>query len=259
MKLTRERLTPTLLANLKKHLKKQGIRQADVAARLGVGYATVKRWLSGYSVSIEHLEDLCDLANISFGELVFESSQAETGKASHFTPSQERALGASISLRFIYFSILHGSTVTECERDLQISPGVMETHLAYLQRLGLIDILAPGRVRPLTTRNVKWNKKGPLSRHFEVMEGFMNPQTIVTVNMGNFVRLTDAGHIKVRHLMEELMQEIFRISTSEINDNHRDYTYYSFILFMKQLDMMMVRDAVSKENSNPRAVARSHR
>ena len=93
MPFSQDRQFPALIDNLKLHLKAQGLRQRDIAERLGVGLATVKRWLSGEGLTTRRLEDLCDLAKIELFELVEMTARSHSGKAERFTPSQERALG----------------------------------------------------------------------------------------------------------------------------------------------------------------------
>jgi transcriptional regulator with XRE-family HTH domain len=149
MPLSHDRQFPLLIENLKLHLKAEGLSQRDIAERLGVGLATVKRWLAGEGLTTRRLEDLCDLAGIELFELVESTGRARTARSDRFTPSQERALGKDARLFFIFFSLLNGWPPEDCERELWLSPGTMQGQLQTLSRLGLIDLLSGGRIRVL--------------------------------------------------------------------------------------------------------------
>jgi transcriptional regulator with XRE-family HTH domain len=56
MSLSHGRQFPALLEQLRLQLKARGLTQRDVAERLGVGVATVKRWLAGNGLTTARLE-----------------------------------------------------------------------------------------------------------------------------------------------------------------------------------------------------------
>jgi len=56
MKGSSERQLPGLLRALKVQLRASGLRQRDLAAHLGVGFSTVKRWLAGDGLDAQRLE-----------------------------------------------------------------------------------------------------------------------------------------------------------------------------------------------------------
>ena len=241
-----DRQFPLLIDTLKLHLKAQGLRQRDVADRLGVGLATVKRWLAGDGLTTRRLEDLCDLAKVELFELVEMTARGHSGKSDRFTPSQERALGNDPRLFFIFFSLLNGWPPEECERELNISHQVMQTELQALTRLGLIDVLAGGRIRVLTTRMVSWRKDGPVAKHFEARQSFVdidNAEDALT--MSDFVRLTDAAVVQVRHLTEELRREIHRIAQVDRHDAALERTWYGVLFFARPLNMPAIRSSIS--------------
>ena len=246
MPFSHDRQFPLLIDNLKLHLKAQGLRQRDIADRLGVGLATVKRWLSGEGLTTRRLEDLCDLAKIELFELVEMTARNHSGKSDRFTPSQERALGKDARLFFIYFSLLNGWPVEECERELQISPQTMKHELQTLVRLGLIDLLSGGRIRVLTTRMVSWRKDGPVAKHFEARRSFVDVENAEdALTMSDFVRLTDAGIVQVRRLTEELRREIHRIAQVDRHDPELQRTWYGVLFFARPLNMAAIRNSIS--------------
>jgi transcriptional regulator with XRE-family HTH domain len=246
MRFSQDRQFPLLMDNLKLQLKAQGLRQRDIAERLGVGLATVKRWLSGDGLTTRRLEDLCDLAKIELFELVEMAAHNHSGKAERFTPTQERALGRDPRLFFIFFSLLNGWPPEECERELRISHQRMQDELKILVRLGLIDLLPGGRIRLLTARNVSWRKDGPVAKHFEARQSFVDVENADdALTMSDFVRLTDAAVTQVRRLTEELRREIHRIALGDRHDPDLARTWYGVLFFARPLNMPAIRNSIS--------------
>ena len=246
MPFSQDRQFPALIDSLKLHLKAQGLRQRDIADRLGVGLATVKRWLSGEGLTTQRLEDLCDLAKIELFELVEMAARSHSGKAECFTPSQERALGKDPRLFFIFFSLLNGWPPEECERELRISHQTMQGELQLLVRLGLIDLLSGGRIRVLTTRMVSWRKDGPVSKYFEARRSFVDVENAEdALAMSDFVRLTDTAVVQVRRLTKELRREIHRIAQVDRHDPNLERTWYGVLFFARPLNMPAIRSSIS--------------
>lgn len=247
MPLSHDRQFPLLLENLRQHLKAEGLRQKDIAARLGVGLATVKRWLAGEGLTTSRLEDLCDLAKIELFELVESVGRTHAAKQDRFTPNQERVLGRDPRLFFIFFSLLNGWPPEECERELGISHEVMQSELQMLVRLGLIDLLSGGRVRVLTTRTVSWRKDGPLARHFAARRSFVDVRDAEdALYMSDFVRLSDAGIVELRRLMDEARREIHRIAQSDRRDTSVERSWYGILFFARPLNMDAIRRSISE-------------
>ncbi len=246
MPISQDRQFPLLIDNLKLHLKAQGLRQRDIAERLGVGLATVKRWLAGEGLTTSRLEDLCDLAKIELFELVEMAARNHSGKADRFTPTQERALGKDRRLFFIFFSLLNGWPPEECERELRISHQTMQGELQLLVRLGLIDVLGGGRIRLLTTRTVSWRKDGPVAKHFEARQSFVDVENAEdALTMSDFVRLTESAVVQVRRLTEELRREIHRIALVDRHDSELERTWYGVLFFARPLNMPAIRSSIS--------------
>ena len=63
-----------LLAALRRRLRAAGLTQADVSQKLGVGTATVKRWLHGRGLGLRTLSQLCALADTTLTEIAEEAA-----------------------------------------------------------------------------------------------------------------------------------------------------------------------------------------
>jgi transcriptional regulator with XRE-family HTH domain len=212
-----QRQFPQILAALKAELKARGLRQRDVAERLGVGLATVKRWLAGDGLSTAHLEDLCELAEVDLLDLIAAAAQPASTLIDRFTPHQEQTLAQNPQLFFSFFSLLNGWSVADCQAELEISGPRMAQLQQQLVRLGLIDQRADGRLRLLATRDITWRKNGPLAKYFAVTKTFtdFDPRRDHAVHMADFVRLSPAGVERVAALVAQLRGELHRIAAED--------------------------------------------
>lgn len=251
MAIAHGRQFPLLIERLKLHLKAQGLRQRDIAQTLGVGLATVKRWLAGDGLTTQRLEELCDLAKVDLIDLVVATADNVSGLAEEFTPTQERALAANAKIFFVFYSLLNGLSPEECQRELQIPASVMEKSMQQLVRLGLIDLTSRGRVRVLTARNVAWRKDGPLNKYWEPQQSFADIKsgTRGALYTSNFVRLTEAGEAQVRHLMHELRDEINRIARSDRHEVGHERTWHGVLFLVRPLNMAVIRASFAKNSS----------
>lgn len=208
---------PLILAALKAELKARGLRQRDVAEKLGVGLATVKRWLAGDGLSTSHLEDLCELAGVDLLDLIAAAAQPASALIDRFTPHQEQTLAQNPQLFFSFFSLLNGWSTADCQAELEISAQQMAQLQQQLVRLGLIDQRADGRLRLLATRDITWRKNGPLAKYFAVTKTFtdFDPRRDHAVHMADFVRLSPAGVERVAALVAQLRGELHRIAADD--------------------------------------------
>lgn len=231
-------------------------RQQDVADRLGVGLATVKRWLSGETLSLRHLEELCEIANVEFYDLIAVTGNCTMRRQTKFTPSQERALGANQVLFFLFFALLNDRTISDCMHDLSMSQEEMNEALEKLQRLGLLDILLPDRVRMLTTRDVTWREDGPISGYFKARGSFVTAESSADIiSTAAFVPLGAESLAKIRTLMEESRREIQRMANSG-RASRENRTWYGILFFARPLNMhglksRMTKGAAAQANSSP--------
>jgi transcriptional regulator with XRE-family HTH domain len=249
-----ERQFPQVLAALKAALRARGLRQRDVAVQLGVGFATVKRWLSGDGLTTQRLEDLCALADISLLDLIELATQAPSQKIDRFTPHQEQTLADDPQLFFVFFSLLNGWPPANCQAELQIAAERMTALLQKLARLGLIDRLPGGRIRLLATRDITWRKNGPLAKYFAVKKTFIDfdGNRDDAAHMADFVRLSALGAERLKNLITQLRHEIHRIAQEDQKNVDEDFLWYGLLFLGRPLDIKAIRHSLAAETDAPR-------
>lgn len=223
--------TATLLAALRRALSGAGWTQARIAAELGVGTATVKRWLHGRGLSFQTLGRLCVMAQTSLAELA-ESSRVVSQQEDRLTLAQEEALTKDTNLSTIFFLIVNGWPPSEATEAFNISPEEVETHVQRLVRLALIDRLPGGRLRARLSPSHAWQRT-PMRRHFErhlkplfFTMDYGDPNTIFGAET---VKLSPLGVAKLRERIEALRGEMRALENEDRRTSSLPAEWYAVL------------------------------
>jgi len=207
----------SLLAALRRALRGAGWTQARLAEELGVGSATIKRWLHGRGLSFNTLSHLCRLADTSLAELA-DDSRLSAQEGDHLTLAQEEALTQEANLSTVFFLIINGWPPSEATEGFHIPPEVVEKQVVRLERLALIDRLPGGRVRARLSPSHAW-QRAPMRRHFErhlkqlfVTIDYGDPATIFGAET---CKLSPLGVARVRELIERFRGELRAIELDD--------------------------------------------
>lgn len=206
-----------LLAALRRRLRGAGLTQADVAKKLEVGTATVKRWLHGRGLGLRTLSQLCALADTTLTEIAEEAAVRDR-TSDKLTLAQEKALTSSPELSTIFFIIVTGWPVSEAEEGFGIPADHIAQHVERLERLALIDRLPGGRLRARLDPAHVWQRE-PMRRHFETHMKHLffsldygDPDTIFGVET---VKLSPVGVARVAERIERFRAELREIAQAD--------------------------------------------
>ena len=203
-----------LLAALRRRLRAAGLTQSDISQKLGVGTATVKRWLHGRGLGLRNLSQLCALADTTLSEIA-EDAAVRDRSSETLTLAQEKALTTSSELSTIFFVIVTGWPVSEAEEGFGIPPENIARHVDRLERLALIDRLPGGRLRARLDPAHVWQRE-PMRRHFEQHMKHLffdldygDPSTIFGVEM---IKLSPVGIARVAETIQRFRAELREIA-----------------------------------------------
>ncbi len=164
-----------LLSALKRALKNAGVTYAEIAQRLGLSEASIKRVFHQGDMPLSRLEAIADIAGVTLADLV-ESLADSTPLLSELRPDQEAELLKDPKLLLMAYLIVNGWEPDEVVRRFRVEPTEKDTLLRRLRELGFIEILPFDRLRVLTARNFRWHPDGPVQRLFieHVQRDFLN-------------------------------------------------------------------------------------
>jgi transcriptional regulator with XRE-family HTH domain len=161
---------------VKRCLKARGFTYKDVAIALNLSEASVKRLFSERSFSMQRLERICRLMDMSFSDLARLNDLKYEERQTTLSAKQEAALADDAILLSYFYLLLKGWSVDRLAQRFALEEPRQIRLLARLDRLGLIELQPGNRVRLLTARRIQWRRYGPVRRLYEreVKQAFLH-------------------------------------------------------------------------------------
>lgn len=168
----------TLCDTLKQLLKSRNITYKDLAQALDLSEANIKRIFSSQSFTLERLEQICGLLELSLSDLFLLNTQKEH-RLTQLTQEQEEELIADKKLLLVAVCARDGWSFNDIITHYQISEHECIRLLARLDKLKMLQLLPGNKYKLLIAQNFRWIPGGPLER-------FMNRDVIVEFMEGDF-------------------------------------------------------------------------
>jgi len=136
----------------------------ELATRLGISEATVKRDMSRGNFSLRRLDQICSALELTLADLTQPPENASL--ATQLSEAQEVALANQPKVLVVTYLIVNDWKFHEIVSAFQMDENELIDILLRLDRLKIIDYRPPNRVRKLTSRNFSWRTDGPVHRFF---------------------------------------------------------------------------------------------
>ena len=158
--------TPALIDILKQSLKTHRLTYADIASRLEMSEANVKRMFAKKRFSLHRFEQICELMQMEMSDL-FVLYEASRQRINQLTEQQEQELVGDEKLLLVAVSVRNQLSFEQIVEHYQISATECVQHLAKLDRLKIIDLLPDNRIKLRIDEYFGWLPGGPIERFFE--------------------------------------------------------------------------------------------
>lgn len=229
---------PLLLRGLKSLLKAKGLLYADVAERLGVSETTVKRYLTGHSLTLEILEDLCRIVDVRLSDLL--ALVEDEPEQPVLSPEEEEVLARDAFLSGLFYLLSRGYAPAIIQRDFKLTDAEMNGYLTALDRLGLIRLFPYNRVRVLVHRNFNVQKGGAMARlaHDAIIKDFFGEFDVTMPDwLFGYGKLSPASLERVRELARN-----FIAAFDDIAEADRELTldladWHGFFFMLRPVDL----------------------
>ena len=161
--MTAKARTTTLVAALKGALKTQGMTYRDLATRLGLSEASVKRLFAEETFTLRRMEEICNVLGIDFFELarLARGSSAETDE---MTLKQEEALAADPRLLGMFYLLFNDWKVEAILEAYVLSRADCTLLLSRLEKIGLLEVGLNDTVRLKVPKSLRLRRDGPIRR-----------------------------------------------------------------------------------------------
>lgn len=160
---------------LKRLLRQKNMTYKDIATQLEMSEANIKRIFSTQSFSLERLEQVCHLINISLSDL-FLITQKQQAQISQLSVEQEKELVTDTKLFLVAACVRDSWSFDEITQYYQITEHECIRLLAKLDKLKMIQLLPNNEYKLLIAQDFRWIPDGPLEQNIasEVFGEFMN-------------------------------------------------------------------------------------
>lgn len=159
------RQTHAILQAYKAELKKRRLTYRDLAVRVGLSEASVKRLFSSASLTVDRLEALCDAIDISLADLI-RVTETQDRPIQVLEEIQEKEVASSIELLVVANAVLNGLSFEEIIQNYRFTKHECIRLLARLDRLNIIELLPGNQIRSRLARNFRWRTNGPIEQLF---------------------------------------------------------------------------------------------
>jgi transcriptional regulator with XRE-family HTH domain len=229
---------PLLLRALKSLLKGRGLLYHDVAEKLGVSETTVKRYLTGHSLTVEILEDLCRVVDIRLSDLLAISQ--EEPEQPILSPEEEDFLSKNPFLAAVFYLLSRGLTPATIQRDFQLTDAEMNGHLTALDRLGLVRLFPYNRVRVMVGRNFNVQTGGALVKlaHDALIKDFFTKFDVTAPDwLFGFGKLSPSSLERVRELARNFIEAFDAIAEADRELPLDLADWYGFFYMLRPVDL----------------------
>jgi AcrR family transcriptional regulator len=153
-----------IVTELKRALRESGHTYGNVAQKLGLSLASVKRLFSTEDLSLERVDQICELIGSDLSDILDRASD-RSAPTNQLTLSQESELVADIKLLFMTWMVLVRTPYEDIVRDYHFSKREALQYLIRLDRLKVIELQPGNRVRLLVSRHFSWRPGGPVQKY----------------------------------------------------------------------------------------------
>jgi hypothetical protein len=150
---------------LKRQLRARGVTYAQVARKLDLSEASVKRMFSRRDFTLRRLDEICELTGAEFSDLARLLGQNDA-LISQLTWEQEKEIVSNHKLFLVAVCALNHVTLEQIVAAYQVDKAECIQLLVRLDRLGFIQLQPNNRIKLLVSHSFSWLPDGPIQRFF---------------------------------------------------------------------------------------------
>jgi len=153
-----------IVEELKRALRERDLTYADVAGKLQLSVATVKRLFSTGDFSLQRVDVICELMGVTLRELL-ERAAERTHPANQLTLAQEQEIVADPRLLFVTWLLVNRIPFEDIVRTYNFTERDLLKYFIKLDRLKVIELQPGNRARLLVSRRFTWRSGGPVQKY----------------------------------------------------------------------------------------------
>ena len=199
-----------IVDTLKRELRAQGMTYKQVAQKLKLSEASVKRLFASNSFTLSRLGEICELLHLEISDLIHQMEK-NMELVNQLDWEQEEELVGDVKLLLMAYFLMNRLEFKDIIRIYDISETEGVRLLARLDRMKIIELQPGNRVRLMISKNFQFIPGGPCQRFHEKKvqseffhSSFTGPGEYRVFLSGMFSRDANAEIIrKIKRLRED--------------------------------------------------------
>lgn len=210
-----------LIKSLKHCLKMRNISYLDIAEHLSISESSVKRTFSEESFTMDRLEKICALLDMSIYDLSKMTFIENECRPRVLALEQEKALANDEDLFVCFHLVINGFNYDDIVNSYEWSAIRTIKLLTTLDKHGLIELLPDNKIRVLTAHIIQWQKNGPVRKMYEgtVREEFLKAPFLEKNALLSFetMELSPASVTIINRKIEQLLKHIDELAEADMS------------------------------------------
>ena len=151
-----------IMNTLKIALKNNGKTYKDVGSTLNLSESSVKRLFSTNKITLERIEEICDVIDISIFDLMQLAENSSASITRKTTLEQENILASDDDLFMVFYLLVSRWSVEDIMNHYGFENKAMQAHLIKLDKAKLLELHPNNKVKMLIRKSIKWVPNGPI-------------------------------------------------------------------------------------------------
>jgi transcriptional regulator with XRE-family HTH domain len=154
-----------LVDALKRELKARGITYAELATRIGMSEASIKRMFAQKNFTLQRLDEILTATSIDFRDIAIVEHD-EPRLISELSYEQEKEIIGDTKLFIVAVSTLNLISAEQMLKIYELTEAEVVKCLTRLDKIGFLQLLPGNRTKLLVSRTFRWIPNGPIQTYF---------------------------------------------------------------------------------------------
>lgn len=207
-----------IVQSIRALLRQRGMTYRELGLALGVSEPTIKRDLGRRNFSLQRLDRICDVLEVSVAELASGTAKP-AASLSQLSLQQEKALVRDPRLLLVTYLLANDWKTSEMIATFQLDENALLKILLALDELKIIDFRPPNRIKRLMARNFSWRREGPVHQFFlaRVAPEFLHNGFDAPADALHFVggTLSAASMARIKVSIAQLVEEFEELARQD--------------------------------------------
>jgi transcriptional regulator with XRE-family HTH domain len=201
-----------IIEALKRSLKNRGLTYRDLARKVGLSEASIKRVFAEETFSLQRLEHICLAIGLSVSELVRMAGDSQEPHSQYLSLEQEQLLAGDSRLLASFYLLLNGHSSAEILGRMDLTERELRELYVKLDAAKIIELQPQLKARLRVGPVISWRADGPVHRVYERQV------------KAEFLQADFQGPLEALHFRSaELSEASARILTRKLEQLTRDF------------------------------------